>query len=1163
MYKRMGINTSSKSRAIVSAIICLFVAVSTSLAQTYANGYDSQWQQITGQWDKANAPAKAPLLDRMYQLREFVTDTGLISKKLNSIAEDWDEPVLVRDEANWYRAKIALHEGRFDEARRLTDALGFVRDWSLTKSSTCLPLDSYGTTPVRPSPLGILSLHSAGTTCVATAIYSAKTQNVALRFGANVPLAIFVNSTSVDAAGAPANLAFDQRSLGVSLQQGWNVIALELAGGSEARQFALRISAPEGSGIPLPSDTSRINARTSGTAKVPVSDLLKFAERITSSASAFETTAALREIRGLGKDYERLETAAKISPTPDRWIAVASACQQQACTFNALTRALQLNPNYAPSKVALANYHLARGEYDKARNLLWQVLAMQPSDMLARKTLADVHSASGSTFQAIVELKKLEGNRAAPIWLKRELALRYEANGLTGPAASLLNQVWKSSLDDARVRAALQRLAEKRGDSDMLRMLAQSAELLDPMDPDAQLQLARFEPNSVADNAEPVSENTSAQVRSADLQTFANHAQTFRAQYVAQQLDPEKPLPAKPAAHEDEDFLVDAAALARQTRQNPVTESGNIVTLADVNVERLRANGQSTIHAQQVFFVGNQRGARDYTTRAIHYSHATQKLTVLAARVFKADGRVLNAVDQGESAVADTSVSMYYDTRARSLRFPSLEKGDTIELEYRISPNSSVNPYGTYFGTLVAFQNGLQQRLRRYVLIAPSQLKLNVVEQRMPVRAAVSEGDDQIIHRWDVTNIAPLLTEPRGPALTEVAPYVTVSTFADWNQLGKWYADLITPQFSLDGELLQQVQQITATAKSEQEKIHEIHAFVLRNTHYVAMEFGVYSYKPYTVAQTYARRFGDCKDKATLMIAMLRAAGVDAEFALVRTRKLGDVSERATNIAVFNHAVAYIPKYDLWLDGTAEYAGSRELPLDDQGAMALTVNLNGNATLRRIPVTLPMQNYTHRVVRAEVRKDGSILFNGSAYTRGEDAPGLRREYEIADRQRDTVRANLAQVYPSVQVDSVMVDGAHDIERDIHVKFSGSLNKFAGQKQLTLVSSWLPHQYVNSLASLHSRTQQLQLPAPWTTEEEIHFLLPEGGNIDNLPANVRMETQFGGALIRYERRGREMVVTTSVQFSQLRIEPAEYGRFRQFCSDVEKAFTKEIKVRISS
>jgi hypothetical protein len=313
------------------------------------------------------------------------------------------------------------------------------------------------------------------------------------------------------------------------------------------------------------------------------------------------------------------------------------------------------------------------------------------------------------------------------------------------------------------------------------------------------------------------------------------------------------------------------------------------------------------------------------------------------------------------------------------------------------------------------------------------------------------------------------------------------------------------------------------------------------------------------VAQTYARRFGDCKDKASLMIALLRQAGINADIALVRTRRLGEIDPQATSIALFNHAIAYVPKYDLWLDGTAEYAGLHELPLDDQGAAALVVALDGSASLRRIPVTQPSDNYTRRTVRAQLMPDGRIQFEGVAYTRGQHAPGLRREYESPERQRDAVRNSLAEVFPSVHVDDVRVEGANDLERAVTVEFRGELDTFAGQATVPLGSSWMPRSYVQTLASLASRRQDLLLPAPWTTEEELHFQLPAGAAIKAMPADTVLETPFGSLGVRYQRNAREIVVRTSVQFRQLRITPADYAGFRDFCRDVERAFHSEIKL----
>src|SRR5438874_196486 len=140
------------------------------------------------------------------------------------------------------------------------------------------------------------------------------------------------------------------------------------------------------------------------------------------------------------------------------------------------------------------------------------------------------------------------------------------------------------------------------------------------------------------------------------------------------------------------------------------------------------------------------------------------------------------------------------------------------------------------------------------------------------------------------------LPRPLSPVLTEVAPYVHASSFGSWQDLGRWYAALLLPQLAVNDEMRVALAQVLrGNDKDEPARIRAIHELVLKQTHYVALEFGIYGYQPYPVAQTFARRFGDCKDKASLMIALLREAGIDAELALVRTRRLGRVSERASS----------------------------------------------------------------------------------------------------------------------------------------------------------------------------------------------------------------------------------------------------------------------------
>ena len=106
----------------------------------------------------------------------------------------------------------------------------------------------------------------------------------------------------------------------------------------------------------------------------------------------------------------------------------------------------------------------------------------------------------------------------------------------------------------------------------------------------------------------------------------------------------------------------------------------------------------------------------------------------------------------------------------------------------------------------------------------------------------------------------------------------------------------------------------------------------------MALEFGIHGFKPYRCAQIFARGFGDCKDKATLIVTMLGALGIKATPVVVRTANKGEIETMPASLAPFDHMIAYVPSLDLYLDGTAEYTGSLELPAMDRGALALQVN---------------------------------------------------------------------------------------------------------------------------------------------------------------------------------------------------------------------------------
>jgi transglutaminase-like putative cysteine protease len=607
----------------------------------------------------------------------------------------------------------------------------------------------------------------------------------------------------------------------------------------------------------------------------------------------------------------------------------------------------------------------------------------------------------------------------------------------------------------------------------------------------------------------------------------------------------------------DAQYLADPAMLVKESFAHPPAPADT--ALADIRVQELLPSGLDRVHVQQLYLVGTDSALETHRVSTIRYSPSSEALHVIHARAWKPNGMVLDAQELGAREDSDTPDSMYYDMSLEQFRFSGLEKGDVVELEYSLVPRRRSAPYNGYFGELVLFAGRGPELLKRYVLIAPATQKIFVHAEKV-APASVSAKDGSQVFLWESQAIPALPREPRSPGVTEISPYVHVSTMGDWKQLGSWYADLIRPQFALDQSLNDELSRITNGLQTDKEKIRAIQEFVLHGTHYVALEFGIYSYKPYPVTQIYARRFGDCKDKASLMIALLRAAGIEAEIALVRTRSLGDVAVEPASIAVFNHAIVYVPKYDLWLDGTAEYAG-RELPLEDQGAFSLTVSLGGAAQIRHIPMSRVADNYTRHVIRGELSAQGVIQFSGSTTTRGEDAPGLRHDLAVREQQLDTFRRDLAEVFPNVQVDSVAVHGAEVLSSSVSVEFQGALNSPQYKRVVSLSSSWMPRSYVTALANSSTRTQDVVLPSPWTTEEEIHIALPQGAEVVSLPRDQNISSAFGSLRLHYKKSGSEVIIQSHVQFEKARVTAADYPAFRQFCAQAERSFRNEITLSL--
>ena len=495
-------------------------------------------------------------------------------------------------------------------------------------------------------------------------------------------------------------------------------------------------------------------------------------------------------------------------------------------------------------------------------------------------------------------------------------------------------------------------------------------------------------------------------------------------------------------------------------------------------------NGLGSEFRQLAVEIHDQEGARRFRTHSFQYDPDTQHVDVRLMRVYRKDGRELESVRTFETQLGEPWYRLYYDTRAVQIVFPNLEPGDVVEVRYRVDDVAHRNLFADYFGDLQLWQDLVPVASKRYVLITPVSREIftNDIEGTKIEHKRQVSGERRIDdYLW--TDVPPLRAEEGMPGMTEVSPYLHVSTYRSWQDVGRWYWGLIHDQLYADQALKRTVAELVADKKSVRDKVVSIHDWVVDHTRYVGLEFGIHGFLPYRVPLIVQRGFGDCKDKASLMYTMLRQAGIDARIVLLRTRRNGAIGTSPASLAVFDHAITYVPELDLYLDGTAEHSGTTELPSEDQGVSVLLVGPT-DAELRVTPVLPAGSNVRTRALTVALDSDGSARVDGREEVVGSEAAGYRQYYEAEGTRAERFERALAAIYPGVELLGQKFEGLHVLEHPVRYAYRLKVPRFALMDGDSMqVAPSVLSDLVRSMARAPQRDQALDLGSPNTYIEE--------------------------------------------------------------------------------
>jgi hypothetical protein len=278
---------------------------------------------------------------------------------------------------------------------------------------------------------------------------------------------------------------------------------------------------------------------------------------------------------------------------------------------------------------------------------------------------------------------------------------------------------------------------------------------------------------------------------------------------------------------------------------------------------------------------------------------------------------------------------------------------------------------------------------------------------------------------------------------------------------------------------------------------------------------------------------------------------------LVRTRRNGAIDEMPASLAVFDHAIAYVPSLDLFLDGTAEHSGTRELPSGDQGVMVLVVS-ESSAKLVKTPVLDATSNVRERKTLIELSADGSGVVNVDERIRGVQAASYRSTFEAIGTQKDRLTRQLAQAYPGLTLEEHKLAGLDNPESEVSVHYKLKAPVLARNEggELRAPSSAL-NDLLRDYAGITSRKLPLDLGVPTTFREERVVRAPSAGKVQHVPQGGEVKSRFGSLTLAFSQQAQEVTSKASLIITVDRVEPRDYSDYRRFIEQADELLRQRV------
>jgi len=580
-------------------------------------------------------------------------------------------------------------------------------------------------------------------------------------------------------------------------------------------------------------------------------------------------------------------------------------------------------------------------------------------------------------------------------------------------------------------------------------------------------------------------------------------------------------------------------AAAKPSSRYPA-ETNAVVLLNDATAN-VKAPGEMEFSLRRVVRILRPEGRKEGKLSV--YLGAGDKLLAIHAWTIDRDGREYEIKDKEFIEVSPFSEALYTDIKLRSADAAAANSGSAIAFEYTVRQHTWMDQLHWFF------QEDIPVADARLTLQLPAGWEYKASWANHSALQPVQPGPNR--WQWSWSDLPGIPEEKRRPAQEALAGHLELAFYppagstnlGTWQAIGDWYYHLTDGRRANNPDIAAKVQQLTAAATTFDAKIRALSRFLQTEVRYVEIAIGIGGYQPHAAPDVFRSRYGDCKDKVTLLSTMLADAGINSDYVLVDSER--GVVKPDVPSTLFNHAILAIElppnvqsgayrsvsttkagKQYLIFDPTDEYTPIGDLRAALQGSYALLVAKAGGELIR-LPILPPDTNRFDREGKFVLQADGSL--SGTLVERATGEHAARGRSWMA-HANETERLKgldhyLEQSLKNVSVQKASFGDANAQGSELVQEYQFTAQNYAqhsgpmvlvrvrvvGDKNFTL--DWAKRKLPVELAGacLERDVYEIQLPPGYVVDD-----LPDPMQIDVGFASYKSKFEAVGSTLRYSR-----------------------------------------------